>query len=55
MSNQATSEQLYKRYHDAVSAGNDKLQASYLLLLKNRASWGSSEAKGFVRKIEGGK
>lgn len=55
MSRKATSEQLYNHYHDAVRSNNDKLQTSYLLLLKNRASYGSSEAKGFLSKIEGGK
>ena len=50
MLNQATSEHLYNRYNDA---DNHKLKASYLLLLKNRASWGSSEAQKFVDKTEG--
>lgn len=50
MTSQATSEQLYKRY---LAADTKNLKASYLVLLKNRASYGSSEAKGFVDKIEG--
>ena len=53
MSDTATSKQLYQRYHEAVSSGNDKLKASYLLLLKNRASYGSAEAQKYVDKIEG--
>lgn len=48
---QVTNARLYNRYKAATYDKNDKLMASYLLLLKNRAALGSSEAQKYVDKI----